>query len=161
MKRFDYETMLENHNKKAKKYLLLAIILLALFVALFLTGILISNYSNRTLIMVIFSIALSIVSIAIAIILIFGFFASQKQKKQIYYILGGYLNRVEGEVISINGPITSVNGRQGIEIVLTDNDRQKSVLYDPCFGPIPFHQGERLAVKTSESFIVQYEVLDA
>lgn len=161
MKRFDYETILENHNKKAKKYLVLTIVLLALFVALFLLGVLISNYSNRTLIMIIFSVVLSIVSVTMAMILIFGFLASQKQKKQIYYILGGYLNRLEGEIISIKGPITSVNGRQGIEVVLTYNDRQKSVLYDPCFGPIPFHQGEYLVVKTSESFIVQYEVLDA
>ena len=160
MKRFDYENLLEQYQRKGRKSLIIFVILLVCLVATFLTGVLVSNYQNRILIMVIFSIVLAVLSVISVIIFIFGFLNFQKKKKQIFYILGGYLLDVEGKIISLGNTFTTVFGRQGVEIVL-QNENKICVLYDPSFGDVPFKEGDHLKAKISESFIIQYEVLDA
>lgn len=158
MKHLDYENLLLRYHQKYKKNLIVLIILLVLFVVLFALGILLSTYENRVTMMVIFSIALALLSTFIIGFLVFGVLEYRNQEKQLNYILGGYLTIVEGKVIKIKDIFTSISGRKGIEIVVGDEEGEINVLFDPYFGDIPFKEGEEVQLQISESFVVDYEV---
>lgn len=158
MKHLDYENLLLRYHQKYKKNLFVLIILLVLFVALFALGILLSTYENRVTVMVIFSIALALLSTFIIGFLVFGVLEYRNQEKQLNYILGGYLTIVEGKIIKIKDIFTSISGRKGIEIVVGDEEGEINVLFDPYFGDIPFKEEEEVQLQISESFVVDYEV---
>ena len=158
MKHLDYENLLLRYHQKYKKNLFVLIILLVLFVALFVLGILLSTYENRVTVMVIFSIALALLSTFIIGFLVFGVLEYRNQEKQLNYILGGYLTIVEGKIIKIKDIFTSISGRKGIEIVVGDEEVEINVLFDPYFGDIPFKEEEEVQLQISESFVVDYEV---
>lgn len=158
MKRFNYEQFLNIYKKKAKISLILFISLCLIIVGLFVLGILIANYYNKTLIMIIFSLILALLTLPAISILIFGVNKYNNERKQIYYILGSYLSFYEGKIIAINSIITTLCGRKGIEIILETKNGTNAIYYDPIFGDIPFKINDYIRIKCSESFIIQYEV---
>ena len=161
MKRFEYETIIDNYHKRYKTSFIFLIISLVILITLFVTGILLANYENKKMIMIIFSISLFVISIISLTILLFGVLENKKNEKQLLYILGGYMNIVEGKIVAINDEFTTISGRKAIELVLEDRNQQMSVYFDPTLGDNPFSINEVVSFKTSESFIVEYEVKNA
>lgn len=159
MKQFDYEKIILIYKKKQKMFLVLFIVSLILIALIFALGLLISNYQNQTIIMVIFSILLSLLSIPSISLFIFGYLKYKKELKQIYFILGGYLTTLSGEVIAFKNEITTITGRKGKEIVFKNKNEEQIILYfDLIFNEIPFKIGDKLIIKSSESFIIRYGV---
>ena len=161
MKRFSYESLIDNHNKRYTKSLIIFIVSLSIFAGLFITGVLLATYENKTIMMIIFSISLTIMAILIVSVLMFGMIENRKNAKRLLYLLGGYLNLIEGKIVQINESFTTISGRVATEIVLDDGKQQISVYYDPALGENPFHLNDVVSLKTSESFIVEYEVNNA
>lgn len=161
MKRFNYEAVIDNHNKRYKKSLIIFIISLVIFVSLFVTGILIATYENKKMIMIIFSLLLAVTAIFAITILMFGMIENKKNEKRLLYILGGYMNLVKGKVVQINDSFTTISGRVATEIILEDNGQQISTYFDHSLGENPFSLNDTVSLKTSESFIVEYEVENA
>lgn len=161
MKHFDFETLLNNYHRRFKNNLILTIISSILFVAVFVIGIFVANYENKMAIMIIFSVILGLFSFLIITFLVLGVFENHKNIKQLNYILGGYLTVVTGKITQIKGIFTSISGRKGIEIIVTDNKEEISVYLDLTFDEIPFKIGDEVSLKVSESFIIDYEVKNA
>ena len=158
MKRFDYESILKKHDKKYKLSIALLICLSILLVAVFVTGILIAQYDYKIDIMIYFSIPLGILAMVISGFFIFGFLENRRKRKQIFFILGGYLSPVSGTVQEIKQSITTVSGRKGIEMIIKEEDKTTAVYYDDVFGDNPFKAGDNVSLQISESFIIEYEV---
>ena len=161
MKRFDYDSLMEQYIKKYKVSLVVFVIISLVFVSTFVLGIVFSTYENRNYFMIIFSIVLSILIANDVGFLLFGVIANKKNQNQLFYILGGYMSVTGGYVSEIDDEITTISGRRGIEVTLRCEDDELRVFYDPVFGEIPFKVGENLKVKISELFIIEYEVIDA
>lgn len=161
MKRFDYETLMEKYNHGYKSSLIWFITLLIVFVLTFVLGIVFATYENRTLMMIVFSIALTVISFATLSVLILGVIENKKNQKQLYYILGSYMSGVNGEIIDIKDQITTISGRSGIEIIIKNDDNVSNIFYDPSFGEVPFKIGDHLNAKIGELFIIEYEVDNA
>lgn len=160
MKRFDYEKILENNLRAYRRSIVFLVASSFVYVACFILAIFLSNYENRTLMMVVFSIILSLIGIEIVGIIIYGLLENRRKIKQINLIFSSYLEPLEGEIVEIKGLINSSIGRRGHEIIIK-NDSLRSVLYDPSFGENPFRVGDKVKVEISESFIVKYEVENA
>ena len=158
MKRFDYESILKKYDKKYKLSIGLLIGLSLVLVAIFVAGILIAQYDYRVEVMLYFSIPLGILAMVIVGFFIFGFMENKKKKKQLYFILGGYLSPVAGVVQEIKSSVTTISGRPGIEMIIKEEDKVTAVYYDAVFGDNPFKVGDKVSLQTSESFIIQYEV---
>ena len=161
MKRFEYESIIDNYHKRYKKSLIFLIVSIFIMVSLFTIGVIIANYENKRMIMIIFSIALLVISFIFVTILLFGVIENKKNETQLLYILGGYMNIVEGKIVEINDGFTTISGRKAIELVLEDDKQQISVYFDPTLGDNPFLVNDMVTLKTSESFIVEYEVKNA
>ena len=71
------------------------------------------------------------------------------------------MNIVEGKIVAVNDEFTTISGRKAIELVLEDRNQQMSAYFDPTLGDNPFSINEVVSLKTSESFIVEYEVKNA
>lgn len=160
MNRCDYESVLAKAKKRLNVSWVLFGLLAAVFVAGFALGVIFATYEKRALFMGIFSPILGVLSIVLVGLLVFGILENRKIEKQIVSILGGYLTVVEGTVESVGNPITSLNGRKGIELLVEEKKGYPpiAVYFDPTFGEVPFKEKERVQLKVSESFIVQYEV---
>lgn len=160
MKRFNFEELFNTYHRKYKIYLWIFIASLLVLIATFLIGLFSSTYENKNTIMIVFSIILSFIVIANLIIFIFGVNHFYINKKQLHYILGSYMDKVSGQISEIKQVITSISGRKGLEIILINGDKKMSILYDVAFGECPFKIGDHLNCKISESFIIQYEVVN-
>ena len=158
MKRFDYESILKKYDQKYKLSIALLICLFVLLVAIFVTGILVAQYDYKIDIMIGFSIPLGILAMVISGFFIFGFLENRRKRKQIYFILGGYLSSVNGTIQEIKQSITTVSGRKGIEMIIKEEDKTSAVYYDEVFGDNPFKVGDSVSLQISESFIIEYEV---
>ena len=158
MKRCNFEALLEQYERRLKRNLIFLVLFCVLFVALFVTGVLISNYENKVWIMIIFSLLIAVLTFFITMTSIFGIYEYRQKKKQLYAILGSYLVEVNGIVKEIGDTFTSTNGRRGQEITIKQEERDSVVYYDLECGEIPFHIDDHVHLKTSESFIVEYEV---
>ena len=158
MKHLDYEGLLNKYHKKFKVFLIFLIVFLCTYVGLFALGILISTFENKKLVMIIFSIVLALLSCFIVAFLVFGVLDYRKKEKQLNFILSNYLIIVEGTIKEIKDLFTSISGRKGIQILVSDGDEQIIVFYDPIFGEHPFLQGQNVHLEISGSFIVNYEV---
>lgn len=158
MKRFNYEEHLDKTKKNYRLSLLILILSIVLFVGVFVIGILVSNYHNRFIIMVIFSIIIGVLTLLTTINLFTFVLPYKKEIKQVYFILGGYLTTVRGVISENKGYMTSVNGRRCIELIVKDEEKETSVFLDPLFGENVFSIGDEVSLKTSESFIIKYEV---
>ena len=108
--------------------------------------------------MVIFSIIIGALTLLTTINLFTFVLPYKKEIKQVYFILGGYLTTVRGVISENKGYMTSVNGRRCIELIVKDEEKETSVFLDPLFGENVFSIGDEVSLKTSESFIIKYEV---
>ena len=160
MKRFDYEKVLESNLRAYRRSVVFLVASSFVYVACFILAIFLSNYENRTLRMVVFSIILSLIGFEMVEIIIYGLLENRRKIKQINLIFSSYLEPLEGEIVEIKGLINSSIGRRGHEIIIK-NDSLRSVLYDPSFGENPFRVGDEVKVEISESCIVKYEVENA
>ena len=79
-------------------------------------------------------------------------------EEQIYYILGGYLTTITGVIVDNKGIVTSISGRKGIELTVKYDEDEVTVYLDLIFKDTSFNIGDQVTFKTSESFIIQYEV---
>ena len=118
----------------------------------------IAQYDYKTDIMIYFSIPLGILAMVISGFFIFGFLENRRKRKQIYFILGGYLSSVNGTIQEIKQSITTISGRKGIEMIIKEEDKTSAVYYDEVFGNNPFKVGDSVSLQISESFIIEYEV---
>ena len=158
MKRFNYEEYLDNISRNYKKSIIVLILFIVLYVGVFLLGFFISNYENKDLIMIIFSIILGVLILCISVTLIGFTLRYRKDIKQIYYILGGYLTTITGVIVDNKGIVTSISGRKGIELTVKSDEDEVTVYLDLIFKDTLFNIGDQVTFKTSESFIIQYEV---
>lgn len=161
MKRFDYDSLMEQYMKKYRTSLIVFISLVIVFTLSFVLGVIFSTYENRIILMIVMSIWLAILICFIVWIIIFGLAENKKCQNQLFYILGGYMSLAEGEVVEIKNEITTISGRRGIEVVIKNKDDQLHVFYDSAFGDIPFKVNDYLTIKLSELFIIEYEVKNA
>lgn len=161
MKRFNYEEIFEKNHRKYRKNLIILISLLVLFSICFALGLIFANYQNKVLMMVIFSVLLAVITFFIVTVLIYGVIETKKNEKQLIYISNGYLLEIKGTIKSIKGIVTTISGRQGIELIVADGDEEINVFYDPIFGDLPFKENEDVLLKTANSFVVEYEVQNA
>ena len=158
MKRFNYEEYLDNISHNYKKSIIVLILFIVLYVGAFLLGFFISNYENKDLIMIIFSIILGVLILCISVTLVGFTLRYRKDIKQIYYILGGYLTTITGVIVDNKGIVTSISGRKGIELTVKYDEDEVTVYLDLIFKDTLFNIGDQVTFKTSESFIIQYEV---
>ena len=158
MKRFDYEKALEDYKRKYKKNIVYLALFSFLFVVTFVLGIVFSTFENKIMMMVIFSIALVIITFFIVTILLFGVLENRKNIKALLYILNGYLLIVDGKVKEVKDLFTTISGRKGIEVVIQDKYEEISVYFDPIFNELPFKVDDEVSLKVCNSFIIEYEV---
>ena len=158
MKRFNYEQFLDTYKKKFRLSLIFCCVCSCIITTLFVVGLLISNYHNQQIIMIVFSIMLGLLTLPTVSIYLFGVKKYSNERKQIFYLLGSYLTYHEGKIISINKTITTLCGRKGMEIVLETKNGPFVVYFDPVFGKCPFTINDYIKAKCSESFIIKYEV---
>ena len=158
MKRFDYENALANYQRKYKKSIVYLALFSFLFSVSFALGFIFSTYESKVLMMVIFSIALVVITFVIVTILLFGVLENRKNIKSLSYILNGYLLIVEGKVKEIKGTFTTISGRKGIEIIIQDQYEEISVYFDPIFNELPLKVDDEVSLKICNSFIIEYEV---
>ena len=158
MKRFDYEKVVDNYQRKYKKNIVYLALFSFLFVITFAVGVIFSTFENKTIMMVIFSILLVIITFFIVTILLFGVLENRKNIKSLLYILDGYLVIVDGRVKEIKNLFTTMSGRKGIEIIIQDNYEEICVYFDPIFNELPLKINDEVSLKICNSFIIEYEV---
>ena len=160
MKHFSYEIILEKLLKKYRNSIFVFLISIAILITIFVLGLCLVTYENQKIIIPIFAAIVLVLTILSTYILVVFTFPYRRDIKQMYSILGGYLNIYSGEIQDIKNIFTTVIGRKGLEIVLKCDDKMISVVYDPIFGENPFKVGQNVTFKTSELFIIYYEVID-
>ena len=160
MKHFSYEIILEKLLKKYRNSIFVFLISLAVLILIFILGLCLVTYENQKTIIPIFAVIVLLFTILSTYILVAFTFPYKRDIKQMYSILGGYLHIYSGEIQDIKNIFTTVIGRKGLEIILKCDDKLISVVYDPIFGENPFKIGQNVTFKTSELFIIYYEVIN-
>ncbi len=160
MKHFDYQIILDSKKKNHKKASIAFYVSLAVYVLLFIGGIILSTYENKKVIMIIFSFLLSIVAVILIVLLVFGMIKNKKDSSIIIDILNSYLFDVEGKITSISQKTITIKNRKVNEITINDDNTKFVGYLDNEFNECPFVVGQQVKLRTASSFIVYYEAHD-